>query len=172
MSSDRDQNGPTQVHPALNFNDLTSHIQLSGLNGLNGLNGMNGLNGIGMIPKPFGDRGELVFDLNHRKFTFLNTQFQKRRFLRKIAMKKIFTMRCGHARIFFEFPYLVALEFSSNGSNFTVTRFTARKFMSRICLAIAEKIPPDRVNTPLYLIDILLIEFFNFPQLFLFLTSA
>jgi hypothetical protein len=43
-------NGPTQVHPALNYNDLTQHIH--------GLNGINGLNGIITNPKPFGERGE------------------------------------------------------------------------------------------------------------------
>lgn len=52
MSAEREQNGPTQVHPALNYNELTSHIQL---------NGMNGLNGIGMMNKPFGDRGEQFY---------------------------------------------------------------------------------------------------------------
>lgn len=50
MSSEREQNGPTQVHPALNYNDLAAHMQL---------NGLNGLNGIGMISKPFGERGKL-----------------------------------------------------------------------------------------------------------------
>lgn len=54
MSSDREQNGPTQVHPALNYNDLT-HMQL---------NGLNGINGIGIISKPFGERGKFVNNLN------------------------------------------------------------------------------------------------------------
>lgn len=49
MSSERDQNGPTQVQTAL-YNELTSHMQL---------NGLNGMNGIGMISKPFGERGKL-----------------------------------------------------------------------------------------------------------------
>lgn len=53
MSSDREQNGPTQVHPALNYNDLTSHMQL---------NGLNGINGIGMMNKPFAERGKLILD--------------------------------------------------------------------------------------------------------------
>ena len=53
MSAEREQNGPTQVHPALNYNELT-HIQLNGMNGLNGLNGLNGM----MNNKPFNDRGE------------------------------------------------------------------------------------------------------------------
>lgn len=53
MSVEREQNGPTQVHPALNYNELTQHLQL---------NGLNGLNGIGMINKPFGDHGELKFN--------------------------------------------------------------------------------------------------------------
>lgn len=44
MSSDREQNGPTQVHPALNYNDMNTHIQLNGLNGIN-VNGMNGIMG-------------------------------------------------------------------------------------------------------------------------------
>lgn len=47
--TDREQNGPTQVHPALNYNDLTAHLQL---------NGMNGLNGIGLHSKPFAERGK------------------------------------------------------------------------------------------------------------------
>lgn len=47
--TDREQNGPTQVHPALNYNDLTAHMQL---------NGMNGLNGIGLHAKPFAERGK------------------------------------------------------------------------------------------------------------------
>jgi hypothetical protein len=53
MSSEREiTNGPTQVHPALNFNnDLAQH-----LHGLNGIN--NGINGIISNPKPFGERGE------------------------------------------------------------------------------------------------------------------
>lgn len=59
MSAEREQNGPTQVHPALNYNELTSHIQL---------NGMNGLNGIGMMNKPFGDRGEQFYQ--SLKWTF------------------------------------------------------------------------------------------------------
>lgn len=47
--SDLEKNGPTQV--ALNF-DLTSHMQLNGLNGMS--------HSIGMLPsKPFGERGEL-----------------------------------------------------------------------------------------------------------------
>lgn len=55
MSTDRDQNGPTQVHPALNnvYSDLTSHMQLNGLNGLS-----NGLNGLNSMSKPFAERGE------------------------------------------------------------------------------------------------------------------
>ena len=56
MSLERDNaNGPTQVHPALNYNDLTQHLH--GLNGLNGIN--NGINGIIGNSKPFGERGEL-----------------------------------------------------------------------------------------------------------------
>lgn len=42
MSSEREQNGPTQVHPQINYNDLPTHIQ------------MNGINGIGMMGKSFG----------------------------------------------------------------------------------------------------------------------
>lgn len=42
MSSDREQNGPTQVHPQINYSDLPTHIQ------------MNGINGIGMMGKSFG----------------------------------------------------------------------------------------------------------------------
>ena len=42
MSSDREQNGPTQVHPQINYNELPTHIQ------------MNGINGIGMMGKSFG----------------------------------------------------------------------------------------------------------------------
>jgi hypothetical protein len=45
MSSDREPNGPTQIHTQLNYNDLSTHIQL---------NGMNGLNGVGMMGKSFG----------------------------------------------------------------------------------------------------------------------
>jgi hypothetical protein len=56
MASEREQNGPTQVHPALNYNDLTAHMQL---------NGMNGLNGIGIMNKSFGERGELIFTSKH-----------------------------------------------------------------------------------------------------------
>ncbi|XP_070494487.1 protein argonaute-2 [Chironomus tepperi] len=41
MSSERDQNGPTQVHPQINYNELPSHIQ------------MNGMNGIGMMGKNY-----------------------------------------------------------------------------------------------------------------------
>ena len=55
MSSDREQSGPTQVHPALNYNELT-HLQI------NGFNGLNAMNGLGMINKPFGERGELIFN--------------------------------------------------------------------------------------------------------------
>lgn len=54
MSAERDQNGPTQVHPALNYTDLSAHMQL---------NGLNGLNGIGMNNKPFAERGEEEFSL-------------------------------------------------------------------------------------------------------------
>lgn len=54
MSAEREQNGPTQVHQALNYNDLTSH---------NLLNGINGLNGIGMMNKPFGERGKIELTL-------------------------------------------------------------------------------------------------------------
>ena len=39
MSSDREQNGPTQVHPSLNYNDMNTHIQLNGVNGMNGIMG-------------------------------------------------------------------------------------------------------------------------------------
>jgi hypothetical protein len=42
MSTDREQNGPTQVHPQINYNELPSHI------------GLNGINGIGMMGKSFG----------------------------------------------------------------------------------------------------------------------
>ena len=53
MSLERENaNGPTQVHPALNYNDLTQH-----LHGLNGIN--NGINGIIGNSKPFGERGKL-----------------------------------------------------------------------------------------------------------------
>jgi hypothetical protein len=58
VMAEREINGPTQVHPALNYNDLTQHIH--GLNGLNGIS--NGLNGIITNPKPFGERGELSSD--------------------------------------------------------------------------------------------------------------
>jgi hypothetical protein len=51
MASERDiNNGPTQVHPTLNYNDLQQHI-------LNGIG--NGHNGIISNPKPFGERGKL-----------------------------------------------------------------------------------------------------------------
>lgn len=37
MSSEREQNGPTQVHPQINYNDLSSHIQMNGsVNGIMG----------------------------------------------------------------------------------------------------------------------------------------
>lgn len=40
MSSDREQNGPTQVHSSLNFNEMNTHIQLNGINGsVNGIMG-------------------------------------------------------------------------------------------------------------------------------------
>jgi hypothetical protein len=64
MSTDRDQNGPTQVHPALNYTDLSAHMQL---------NGMNGLNGIGLSSKPFPERGEQqcnFFGFRESKITF------------------------------------------------------------------------------------------------------
>lgn len=37
MSLDREQNGPTQVHPLLNYNEMNTHIQLT--NGMNGIMG-------------------------------------------------------------------------------------------------------------------------------------
>jgi hypothetical protein len=54
MSSDREQNGPTQVHPSLNFNDMNTHIQMN----MNGINGMNGMS------KSF---GEYLFNINQEK---------------------------------------------------------------------------------------------------------
>lgn len=39
MSLNRDDNGPTQVHPPLTFNDLTSHMQQ--LNGIGIVNSKN-----------------------------------------------------------------------------------------------------------------------------------
>jgi hypothetical protein len=39
MSSDREQNGPTQIHPSLNYNEMNTHIQLNGMNGMNGITG-------------------------------------------------------------------------------------------------------------------------------------
>lgn len=51
MSAENGQSGPTTVHPGLNYNDLTAHMQqLNGgamQNGMN--NGLNGLNGMGMM---------------------------------------------------------------------------------------------------------------------------
>lgn len=38
-STDREQNGPTQIHPSLNYNDMNTHIQLNGINGMNGIMG-------------------------------------------------------------------------------------------------------------------------------------
>ena len=49
LMDEREQNGPTQVHPALNYNELTAHMQLNGMNGLNG----------GMV-KPFAERGKYI----------------------------------------------------------------------------------------------------------------
>ena len=43
MSSDRDQNGPTQVLPPLQYTDLTSHIGIGAQ-----------INGTGMMGKSFG----------------------------------------------------------------------------------------------------------------------
>lgn len=62
MASERENNGPTQVHPLLNYNDLTQHI-----------NGMNGItNGLSIItnPNPFGERGKfkLVFIARIRSY--------------------------------------------------------------------------------------------------------
>lgn len=47
MSSENGQNGPTTVHPAINYNDLAAHMQINGMQ--NGLNGLNGMNGLGML---------------------------------------------------------------------------------------------------------------------------
>lgn len=43
MSADRDQNGPTQVHPPLQYTDLASHIGI-----------VAQINGTGMMGKSFG----------------------------------------------------------------------------------------------------------------------
>lgn len=43
MSADRDQNGPTQVHPPLQYTDLASHIVIGAQ-----------INGTGMMGKSFG----------------------------------------------------------------------------------------------------------------------
>lgn len=94
MSSEREQNGPTQVHPALNYNELTAHMQL---------NGMNGLNGIVTMNKSFGERGKLPFELNSSRGRILPFKSQELKIfeaLRKFAMGKFFTMSCGHARFF------------------------------------------------------------------------
>lgn len=61
MSSDREQNGPTQIHPSLTFNDMNTHIQLNGINGMNGIMG-----------KSFGELRLITFKL---KITFKNENF-------------------------------------------------------------------------------------------------
>lgn len=135
MSSERDQNGPTQVQTAL-YNELTSHMQL---------NGLNGMNGIGMISKPFGERGKLL----RIRFKIRKLPQTLQISLNKISSTsrwKIFTMGNGHAR---NFPHLATFAFSSNGSNCTVTRLTPLKFNIRICFETAAKIPPDRLKVPL-----------------------
>jgi hypothetical protein len=40
MNPDREKNGPTQVHPPITYNDITTH--------------MNGIGPIGLMGKPFG----------------------------------------------------------------------------------------------------------------------
>lgn len=44
MSADREQNGPTQVHPPLQYTDLASHIGIGAQ-----------INGTGMMGKSFGE---------------------------------------------------------------------------------------------------------------------
>lgn len=61
MSSENGQTGPTQVHPVLNFNELT-HINVNGLN-----NGMaNGMNGLGMLGNQKFERGKLNIHQTYR----------------------------------------------------------------------------------------------------------
>lgn len=154
MASEREQNGPTQVHPALNYNELTSHMQL---------NGLNGLNGIGVMNKSYGERGKLLWShwvllrwriyLRILKLTWALKKYLSRR--EKIFHNALWA--CASFR--WKFSYLVVAAFSSNGSNFTVTRFTLLKFRSRICLAMAAKTPPERVQVPLNLIDMLFTSF-------------
>lgn len=52
MSSDREQNGPTQIHPALNYTEINTHIQMNGINGMNGIMG-----------KSFGEFRLITFEL-------------------------------------------------------------------------------------------------------------
>jgi hypothetical protein len=160
MSAEREQNGPTQVHPALTYTDLSAHMQL---------NGMNGLNGIGMSNKPFAERGEEQLSLNwlSGRGIYLPNLKLKKFFetLRKIAMENFFTLSSGHARVFLPaFPYLVVFADSSNGSNFTVTRWTPLKFSSLICLATAAMTPPERLKAPLIRIDMFSKSFSRFSQ--------
>lgn len=138
MSTDRDQNGPTQVHPALNnvYNDLTSHMQLNGLNGLS-----NGLNGLSSMSKPFAERGETGLE------AFLPQKSRTKIFQEDLG--NFFHYKHGACAAFPpNFPYRVAFAVSSNGSNFTVTRLTPFRLTSFTCLAMAAMSPPDRVNTP------------------------
>lgn len=66
--------------------------------------------------------------------------------------------------------YLVALAFSENGSNATLTRFTAFKFNSFDSLVSNPINPLPRFSTPLYGIDIVLLNFVTnlWFQLFFF----
>lgn len=156
MSAEREQNGPTQVHPALNYTELTQHMQL---------NGLNGLNGIGMNSKPFGDRGELFFNLFEPLALVLplNRDSNQKISNSKTSTEKFSPRVLGMRDFPRNFPHLVVFAFLSNGSNLTVTRFTPLKFISLICLAIAAKTPPDRVKAPLALID-MLTEDLKFPE--------
>jgi hypothetical protein len=155
MSSERENaNGPTQVHPALNFNnDLTQHIHLNGLNGMN-----NGINGIIGGSKPFAERGELSTEFPRFSDDFRDFSYPKMKNFEISRDEQKFSRKaqdgaCAIFRGIFNFLlfYLVGLTISGsvNGSKVTVTRRTARKFMSRICLAMAATMPPDRENRPL-----------------------
>lgn len=97
MSSDREQNGPTQVHPALNYNDLTSHMQL---------NGLNGINGIGMMSKPFAERGKLLLDQIQWSF-YLKLEFSNNFESWEKSRDGKFSNDNEHAR--FSSEYLLAL---------------------------------------------------------------
>jgi hypothetical protein len=100
MSSERENaNGPTQVHPALNFNnDLTQHIHLNGLNGMN-----NGINGIIGGSKPFAERGELSSDFHDFPTIFATFLTQKSKKFRNFTRRtKIFTKK--HRRGMRDFP--------------------------------------------------------------------